>query len=133
MANSELNQNNLIKNCQGTKGIMAAGAMTNLDYLIADDALVTGFRFLFGGGVYGDTLTGQSVDVSGDFTGTPGEILSQFFTNLNITPNQLAPECMMTIYPSKVFVGITLRMIYNSVGTSDVSGWANYDLEKILI
>jgi hypothetical protein len=117
-------------NAQGVSTTGTAGAVTNLDYTLSDDCLITGMELIINNGNYGDKASFQIVDGSGAFSGTPGTVLNQFATNWNIPPT--ADTQFDMAYPAKIYAGLTLRIVYTSTGTSNPFIAINYKLHKVL-
>ena len=119
-------------NGQGVTSTINAGTTTNIDYLLADDCLITGLELIVNNGNYGDFANIQVIDTTG-FTGYPaGTVLEQIGTNWYLSPST---DTQFDIaYPAKIIAGLTLRIIYTStllVGTTFVA--INYKLHKVLI
>ena len=128
---SDFESSKLSFNAQGVFVLATAGDITNLDYTPTDDCLVTGCWLIVNDAAYGDTASFQVVDTSGAFTGTPGTVLNQFITNWYMAPKVDTQIDM--IYPAKIFGGMTLRLVYKSVGTVSPFVATNYKLHKVLI
>jgi hypothetical protein len=115
---------------QGVSTTATAGSVTNLDYELTDDCLVTGMELIVNGGNYGDTANLQIIDTTGYFSGTPGKILNQFATNWHVAP--IADTQFDMAYPAKILATMTLRVAYTSTGTTNPFVAINYKLHKVL-
>jgi len=116
----------LNKDAHGICATVTAGAVTNLDFTLTDDMLVTGGVFLCSGGAQGDFVNFQVVHpIAG--------VLNQFITNWYIDPSTIRQETTKSNYPAKLPAGLILRVSYTSTGTSNVWIAINYDLEKVLV
>jgi hypothetical protein len=116
---------------QGVSATMAAATSSNLDYTLVDDCLITGIELIINNGNYGDTANLQIIDLTGEFSGTPGTILNQFATKWNLAP--VSDTQFDLPYPAKILMGMTLRVVYASTGLIDPFIAVNYKLHKVLI
>ena len=128
---SDFEASKLNFNAQGVSVTATAGVVTNLDYTLLDDCLITGCWLLISGATIGDKIAFQVVDGSGAFSGTPGTVLNQFVSNWYLS------TCVDTQfdmdYPAKIYTGLTLRLVFTSTGSTNVSIAANYKLHKVLV
>lgn len=117
----------------GMSTTVSLGQSGHLDLTLSDDCLLTGAWFITNGGTFGDVVNFQVVDTSGAFTGTPGTVLNQFVTNWYVPPSVDAQ--FEIAYPAKVYAGLTLRLVYTSVGFGIVGVFVavNYSLHKVLV
>jgi hypothetical protein len=124
-------------NNQGAKGLALAGQSTNIDLALTDDHLLTGVNLIAKGSAFGDTVSLQIVDALGTLPNglsfPVGTILNQFATVLNVPDDIQEKFNEDSGYPAKLYAGLTIRLIYTSVGTSDVQVAINYKLHKVLI
>ena len=128
---SDFESSKLNYNAQGVATTITAGSAQNLDYLLADDCLITGAWMMSNDGYFGDTANFQIVDTTG-FTGYPaGTVLNQFITNWYIPPTM--DDQFDLQYPAKIIAGLTLRLAYQSTGPTDVFLAINYKLHKVLV
>ena len=116
----------LNKAAEGFEFTVAAGTTQNLDIAIADDALVMTSCILIDGAVKGDYWTMQVIHpIAGVvFQGVTGWRVD--FTTLN----QPLPKAN---FPAKIFAGLTLRIVYTSVGVNPVWVCVNLDKDKVLL
>jgi hypothetical protein len=120
----DFEKSKLNKDAKGVIGTAAAGQVTNLDLTITDDMLITGGGLLAKGAAQGDTV---------DFQILAGQnLVAQYVTNWAINPDQTQQETPKSNYPAKLPAGLTLRLVYHSVGNNDVWIAINYDREKIM-
>jgi len=118
-------------NAQGVSTTISHGTTGNLDYLLADDCLITGAWVISNNGNFGDKANFQVLDTStGTYSGTPYAPLNQFISNWYFPPTTETQFDM--VYPAKIYTGMTLRLIYTSTGSSDVFVAINYKLHKVL-
>lgn len=128
---SDFEANKLNYDAKGVSTTVTGGTTHNLDLTLTDDCLITGAWMITSDGYLGDTASFQVIDTTG-MTGYPaGTVLSQFITNWYLPT--AADAQFELAYPAKVYAGLTLRLVYNSTGTSNVFLAINYKLHKILI
>jgi hypothetical protein len=121
---NEFEKSKLLKNAIGVSTTAAFGTTTNLDLLLTDDVLVTEGVLLARNVAQGDKVSFQIL---------MGEmVLNQFITDWYLNPDSTNQQTPKSSYPAKLPAGLTLRVIYTSVGTEDVWIAVNYNLEKIL-
>lgn len=122
---SEFEKSKLIKNAQGVSGTATAGTTTNFDLTLSDDCLMVGGFLLASGASAGDTVTFQVLMGS--------TVLAEFVSNWYMNPDSTKQDTPNANFPAKVNAGLTLRVIYNSIGSTDVWIAINYDLQKVLV
>jgi hypothetical protein len=128
---NDFEKNKLTFDAQGVSTTVTSGSITNLDYTLTDDCLITGVELIVNNGNYGDTLSFQVVDTTG-FTGYPvGTVLDQYATNWNVAP--VTDTQLSVVYPAKIITGLTLRVVYTSTGSSNPFIALNYKLHKCLV
>jgi len=132
---SEFEYTKLNFNAQGVSASPTLGGTTNIDYLIADDHLVTGAWMIINNGFLGDYVNLHVLDTSGGtYSGTPYAVLSQFITNWYVP--KVSDSQFDMIYPAKIFTGMSLRVVYVSAASgSDPQTFAaiNWKLHKVLV
>ena len=128
---NDFEKNKLTFDAQGVSTTVTSGSITNLDYTLTDDCLITGAELIVNNGNYGDTLSFHVVDTTG-FTGYPaGTVLDQYATNWNVAP--VTDTQLSVVYPAKIITGLTLRVVYTSTGSSNPFIALNYKLHKCLV
>jgi hypothetical protein len=111
---------------KGISATITAGTNQNIDFVLSDDFLMTGGSCIVIGAEKGDYVDFQVIHpVYG--------VVNQFITEWYINPNQSQQEIPRSFYPAKLFAGLTLRVIYHSIGVANVWIAVNYDMEKILV
>lgn len=122
---NEFEKSKLAKDAIGISSTAIAGTSTNLDLLLTDDVLINGGFLLARNVAEGDRVSFQVL---------MGEtILNQFITNWYLNPDSTQQQMPTANYPAKLLAGLTLRIIYNSVGTQNVWFAINYNKEKVLV
>lgn len=117
-------------NAQGVSLLLDPNEQSYLDYTLTDDCLITGAWLIAKNVCLGDTVCLQVLDSAGQFA-PPGTILNQFVTNWYLP--ELTAEQFEIAYPAKILTGMTIRLIYNSIGSVPVFLAINYKLHKVLI
>lgn len=123
---NEFEKTKLNKAAKGVIGVAIAGATSSLDLTLTDDILMSGGNiFLAKGAAWGDKVDFQIVHpVYG--------VINQFITNWYLNPDSTLQAVPTSSYPAKLPAGITLRVLYSSVGVTDVAIAVNYNCEKVL-
>ena len=122
----DFEKSKLNKDARGVSMTVTAGTDGVLDLTLTDDILLAGGTiFLAKGAAQGDKVDFQVVHpVAG--------VLAQFVTDWFMNPDSTLQAVPPSNYPAKVFAGLILRVIYHSVGGSDVWIAVNYNREKVL-
>ena len=124
---SAFEKTKLFKDAKGVAITATAGEDTTLDLTLDDDTLLSGGTvFLAKGAAPGDTVDFKVVHP------TAG-VIAQFITDWFVNPDSTLQQVPESNYPAKVFAGLTLRVVYHSVGSTDVWIAVNYNKEKILV
>jgi len=116
----------LFKDAKGVIGTATKETTTNLDLVLTDDVLMTGGVFLAQGAEWGDKVDFQVIHP------TAG-VVAQFITDWYLNPDSTLQPIPKSSYPAKLAAGLTLRVVYHSVGATDVKVAINYDREKVLV
>ena len=130
---TEYDKTKLALDAMGAMGVCAPGVSTNIDLPLPDDVLIDGISYNVIGGVFGDYINLQVIDLNGTYTGAPGTVLNQFATKWYVAQNQSSATQIKSKYPAKILGGMALRLIYNSVGDTPANVAVNYELHKVLI
>lgn len=130
---SEYSSKDLNLNFIGNQFTIPKGTTYNCDYKILDDLLVDGGRIIATNVVAGDSVTCQVIDKDNILGYGAGFVLNQFVTTWYLVPGQNLQWDFTVNYPAKVYAGLWIRVIYNSVGT-ETDPWVaiNYKLHKVL-
>jgi hypothetical protein len=124
---TDFEKSKLNKDAKGVAATMTAGQSTSLDLTITDDVLMAGgTSVLVRGAAQGDKMDFQVVHpVAG--------VLVQFVTDWYVNPDSTLQQTPPSNYPAKLLTGLILRIIYHSVGETDVWLAVNYNREKVLV
>jgi hypothetical protein len=128
----EYSAKDLNANFKGILFTATAGTTTTSDLLVSDDSLIDGAKLIVIGATIGDKGTLQVIDKDNVLGYGANTVLGQYVTDWYMNPNDSNQLDSKSAYPAKIFGGLYLRMIYTSVGPSDVNIILNYKLHKIL-
>lgn len=123
------NKTKLFKDGKGVSGTAIAGQSTNLDLELADDVLMTGGVFMAQNAAQGDKVDFQVLAPDGQGGHV---VVAQFIKDWFLDPTVVQQPIPKSAYPAKLVTGLILRVIYHSVGESNVWMAVNYDREKVL-
>lgn len=133
----------------GVNGSVPYGSTTNIDYTVSDDYLLTGVGLNCQGQAFGDQVSFQVLDLSGNaqiysdasqsfFSVPAGTLLNTFVSNWQLSGDWQRQVDENLPYPAKIYGGLTLRLIYTSIAKPQaisnpcVAVGINYDLHKVL-
>lgn len=115
----------LNKAAEGHEFTVTAGTTQNLNITISDDALLMDSCILVDGAVKGDHWTMQVIHpVAG--------VVFQGITGWRVDFTTLRQPIPKSNFPAKIFAGLTLRIVYTSIGANDVWVCVNLDKDKVL-
>lgn len=115
----------LNKDAIGVQATITAGATQNIDYVIADDALIMTSSLIAIGAAQGDKIDMQVIHpIAG--------VVFQPITGWFIDPNSSVQPTPRANFPAKIFAGLTLRIVYHSTGSNNVWVALNIDKDKVL-
>jgi len=128
----ELTSVNSLFDAQGAHGSINPATSSNIDFLLVDDAFITGANFQTFGATFGDTANLQVIDTNGTFSGHAGYVLNQFVTNWVVGTDASGANTLLleVPYPAKLYATMTLRLVYTNTGTNPVQVGINYLLHK---
>jgi hypothetical protein len=122
----DFEKSKLNKSAIGIQQNVTAGQTVNIDYVLTDDLLILRGVLLVKNSSQGDYVDFQVLHpVYG--------LVAQFVTSWFIDPDSTTQETPTSNYPAKLAAGLTLRLVYHSVGQSNVWVAINYDAEKVLV
>jgi len=125
-AESEYSKKYLQVNNIGVTGTITAGTSNNIDYTLTDDHLLIGAQILCNNSAFGDYCDVQIIHPQAG-------VVSQFFTNWYLGSDKQEKYNVETKFPAKLPAGLTIRLVYHSVGNVNVDVLLNLKLLKILI
>ena len=117
---------------KGISGIATAGQTTNIDYTLSEERYITGVRLLVKDCAFGDNVDLEIVDTtytyagilySADDNGTAwsvsqpnGVVLDRFGESWYVANDGETQPDVVVPYPARLLAGLTVRIIYHSVG-----------------
>lgn len=119
-------------NALGIVGTATAGQITTKDYTLTDDIFIRGIEVLVNGSAFGDSITIQVLDTNNLMGYGAGAVVSTPVTAWNVS-NTLNIFEYESIVPQKGLATFTVRIIYTSVGLTEVSFGINFLFLKILV
>jgi len=122
----DFEKSKISKDARGVLGTAAAGGTTNIDLVMGNDVLITGGVFLAQGAAWGDTVDFQVVHPQAG-------VVAQFITAWCLDPTSVMQQLPTASYPAKLATGLTLRVVYHSIGGTAVDVGVNYNLERVLV
>jgi hypothetical protein len=108
---------------KGVAGTMNYGTTTNLDYTLSEERYIDGVEILQNNAAVGDSVKFQVVHP------TYG-VLDEFGDSWYINASAGFQSPVILSYPAKIPAGLTIRVVYNSVGNTNVWLGANLRLHK---
>lgn len=119
-------------NFKGTKFTANAGQTTNNDLLISDDMLIDGGMLVALNSTLGDKVNLQVIDKDNILGYGANTVLGQYMTDWYMNPDASTQINFQNTYPAKLYAGLYLRVVYISVGQTDIDVIVNYRLHKVL-
>ena len=123
---------NVLFSGKGVLGTATAGISSNIDLVMTDDCFLTGGILRTNISVFGDYADMQVVDKDNVLGYGVNVVLNQFVTKWYMRSDSQEQFVTSLPYPSKIFSGLYLRLVYHSTGGINVSAVMNYELHKAL-
>lgn len=117
------------------KGVLdtaIAGTTHNVDLIMTDDVFLTGGILRTDNAEFGDYADMQVVDKNNILGNGAGLVINQFVTKWYMRSDAQQQFETSLPYPSKIFAGLCLRLVYHSTGSVDVKVVMNYELHRAL-
>lgn len=111
---------------------IGAGTVTNIDYTVPFDVLITGANLIVKNVKFGDSVSFQVVDANG-ILAPAGTVLNQFVSNWCLVEDSQKQFEFQSNYPAKIYQNLVLRIVYTSVGIIDPELAINFILHKVLM
>lgn len=108
---------------KGVAFTVTAGQVSNLDYTLSEERWIDGVELIQDNAIFGDSVKFQVVHP------TYG-ILDEFGSDWIIDASIGKQNPVILSYPAKIPAGLTIRIIYNSIGNTDVWLGVNLRLHK---
>ncbi len=106
---------------QGTVGTVSAGQTGNVDWRMPEDRWVSGGEVVCKDHAFGDTCSIQVVDKDNILGYGAGLVLDTFVKDLRIVEDAQAQGRWECPYMAAVPGGLYVRIVYTSIGATDVS------------
>jgi hypothetical protein len=106
-------------------GTVAAGTTASLDIKIPATRFLQGIQLLIANGAIGDNASLEVVDVDGIMGYGTNLTLDRFGDNWFVDPQNILQRELISNYTAQIIGGLYIRIIYESIGTQDVSVYAN--------
>jgi hypothetical protein len=121
-------------NCAGggATGVIPAGSSSTVDYFLTDDCFLTGGIMRSKNSAFGDYAHFQVIDVNNVLGFGAGVVLGQYLTDWYMSSDTEEQINENFPYPAKIKAGLALRVVYFSIGTTDVTVCVNYRLHKAM-
>jgi hypothetical protein len=110
-----------------------AGTTTTGDHKVLENRLLDGVGLLIKDAAWGDSLRLQVVDVDNLLGAGANYVLDEFATTWLINPQAYDQGFWRLEYSAEIPAGFYIRIIYNSVGGTNVGVGANLFLHKNLL
>lgn len=104
-------------------GVALAQGITNLDYIMPADRKINGTQIILQNHAFGDSLKFQVVHPQSG-------ILDEFATNWYVSPDKNDQGIIKTEYPAQLYTGLIIRLVYNSVGSTNVKVLCNATMHE---
>jgi len=122
---------------KGYTDTATAGETTNIDILITEERFINGLQLILKDQAFGDSVDLQVVDINGTYAGilypvgypTP-LVLDTFGESWYVHSDSQNQDQIIVPYPARLLPGLYVRVIYHSVGETDVQVCANLFLHK---
>ena len=109
-----------------------AGTITAYDYKITEARLISGTRIMAKNQAWGDNVKFQVVDVDNILGYGAGLVLDEFATDWYLVTDQEDQGATILPYSAEVVANLYIRLIYNSVGATDVNVHCNLFAHKYM-
>ena len=118
---------------KGISGTAIAGATTNIDYKLTEARLLDGVKMILKDQAFGDSVKFQVVDVDNVLGYGAGLVLDEFGTDWYVSADTQDQGAINLPYSAEVIAGLYIRIVYNSIGGTNVSVKANLWLHKYMV
>lgn len=118
----------------GYSGTATAGTTTNIDFAVgAEDRYINGTMLLLKNHAWGDTVDLKVVDVNNVMGYGAGVVLNQFGYTWNINDQVQQQGVTNFNYVARLYAGLYIRIVYTSVGGTNVDVKLNCFMHKKMI
>jgi hypothetical protein len=129
---SQFSSANVNANGRGKMQTVPAGTTVSIDLKMTDDCFITGGVLRTDAATFGDKATFQVIDIDNILGYGENKILGTYLTDWYMRSDAQQQLDENLYYPAKILANLYLRVIYASVGNTDVQVAVNYRLHKAL-
>lgn len=131
---------------KGIGGTATAGTSTNIDYKITEERYINGVDLIVKNHVTGDKLKFQVIDKDYVYAGVlypatyggiawpvaapTGVLLDEFGTDWYLSEDTQKQGSILLPYPARILPNLYIRLVYTSIGNTNVDLYANLFLHK---
>lgn len=109
-----------------------AGTSTSYDYKLTEARLIDGTRLILKNHVFGDSVKFQVVDVDNIIGYGAGTVLDEFADSWFFAEDKQEQTDTRLPYSAEVIANLYIRIIYDSIGASDVLVQCNLFAHKYM-
>lgn len=117
---------------EGLSFTATAGASTTFDHILSEARLLDGIQLILKDQAFGDSVDLKIVDVNNTLGYGAGVVLDAFSTGWRVASDRQDQGQIRLPYAAEVLAGLSIRLVYHSVGASNVSVEANLFAHKYM-
>lgn len=117
---------------KGISFTATAGQSTSYDYKLTEARLIDGTRLILKDHAFGDYVNFQVVDVDNILGYGAGTVLDEFSDHWYVSPDTMDQREVRLPYSAEILVNLYIRIIYTSVGNTNVSVLCNLFAHKYI-
>jgi hypothetical protein len=115
----------------GYVGTATAGTTSNVDFAVgAEDRYIDGVRIILINHDAGDTMDFQVIDIDNVLGYGANTVLKQFGTSWNVDHEKCDQGANVYNFLARLYAGLYIRIVYHSVGATNVTVKLNLRLFK---
>lgn len=116
----------------GISGTADAGTSSNIDYKLTEERLVYGGQAILKNHAFGDSIKFQVIDIDNILGLGVGTVLGEYMAGWLIADDTQVQPVVMVDFPTKISPNIYFRIVYTSVGATNVSVGVNIFCLKVI-
>jgi len=113
----------------GFKGTAIAGESSNIDFEVLENYFINGANVILENQAIGDSINFQVFDKNNILGYGNNVVLDQFAKDWYVSTESSQGEIIIP-YPASLVTGLFVRLVYKSIGASDVKVYCNLFLHK---
>ncbi len=117
---------------EGISFTATAGVATTYDRIVAEARLLDGIQLILKDQAFGDSVDFKIVDVDNTLGYGAGVVLDTFSTGWRVVADTQDQGQIRLPYAAEVLAGLYVRIVYHSVGGTNVSIMANLFAHKYI-